>query len=91
MVSTMDHELTSIDPQDEPQVETKEGSKEYIKLQSKEASAPQVDYVLFSSNIHLMLLPRQVEDQQNEAYILEFETFTANLRSNFFKHGEYDS
>lgn len=92
VVSTKDHELASIDSQDEPQVEMKEESKEDIKLESNEVDVLQVDCVLFSSNIHSVLLPQQLEDPQNEVYIIEFKTSTATSScSNFFKPEEYDA
>lgn len=92
VVSTKDYEPAFIAPQDEPQVETKEESKEDIKLQPNEANEPQVDCMLFSSYIHSMLLPRQFEGPQNEVYILEFETPIATSSwLNFFKPGECDA
>lgn len=41
--------------------------------------------------MHSMLLPPQVEDHQDEMFILQFEMSTSvSLWFNFFKPGEYD-
>lgn len=47
------------------------------KMQLKEESELQVNHMLPSSKVPLMLLPPQCEDFQRGAYILEFEDSTA--------------
>lgn len=60
-------------------------------VQPKEESAPLIDYMLANYKMHSMLLPPQVEDHQDEVFILLFETSTsASSWTNFFKSREYD-
>lgn len=62
------------------------------KLQFKEASAPQVDRVLLSSKLLFMLLSLQVEDHQDEVFILLYDISTpASSWLNFFKPEDYDA